>query len=438
MQKAQNHFIDINQLRIGLYVHLDLGWMDHPFTTSNFKIKDDGQVDKIKKTGLKRLRYDPSRSDCEPLPVADEAKSVVEVAKPKEVPTIDASVQQEQMNIASPAVSKQEQRINRLLQLHKAMDESEKRFLSAGNTARQSLKNIVAQPKQAIEAAELLVNEMVDSALGESEIAVLAVNGNRSNDSNYVHSLNVTVLALMMARSLDMTEEDARLLGVAALFHDVGKIEVSDKILLKKEPLTQSEQANYELHAEIGGRIAKQAGMSDRIATIITQHHECADSTGYPKHLKSELTDRLSSLLAVTNGYDNLCNPTNVQLAKTPYEALAYMFAHQRSKYDDTYLKHLIKSLGIYPPGSIVQLSNGLYGVVVAVNPTHPLRPVIMMHDTQAAKHPPPIVNLQEETNISISICLRPNQLPEDALEYLNPRKRISYFIDTSLDAKPS
>ena len=67
MPTNQPSFIEIDQLCVGLYVHLDLGWMDHPFTLSNFKIKDEEQISKIKKTGLKKLRYDPTRSDCEPF-----------------------------------------------------------------------------------------------------------------------------------------------------------------------------------------------------------------------------------------------------------------------------------------------------------------------------------------------------------------------------------
>ena len=68
MRTNAPNFIDVSQLRIGLYVHLDLGWMDHPFTLSNFKLNDEKQIDTIQKIGLKKLRYDPKRSDCEPLP----------------------------------------------------------------------------------------------------------------------------------------------------------------------------------------------------------------------------------------------------------------------------------------------------------------------------------------------------------------------------------
>jgi hypothetical protein len=120
-------------------------------------------------------------------------------------------------------------------------------------------------------------------------------------------------------------------------------------------------------------------------------------------------------------------------LAKTPYEALAYMYANQRSKFDEPLLKSLIKSLGIYPPGSVVQLSTGVHAVVISVNPGKPLRPFVMLHDPLAKRQEPLILDLREEPNTNISICLRPNQLPPDVLDYLNPRKRISYFIDADL-----
>ena len=476
IMQNNNYFIEVGQLRVGLFVHLDLGWMDHPFTVSNFKLKDEDQISKIKKIGLKKLRYDPKRSDCEPLPIvqhvteksisdsASELSGVEPLTTAEPLPGINDSVENNINtsgviieNGAGPAAEAaleagmalttthqelsaeliQQQRTERLRQLHRLLDESEKKFMLAGNTTRMATKNILSQPKQSLEQAEKLVNDMTDCALNESEIAIHAINGNRSDDSNYVHSLNVTVLSLMMARSLSISEEDTRQLGMAALFHDIGKIEVPDKILMKVDPLTKSEQAYYEQHSELGARIVKQVGMSDRIARVVMQHHENADGTGYPKHLKLEETDPLARVVSLISSYDNLCNPKNMLTAKTPYEALAHMFAHQRSKFDESLLKHLIKSLGIYPPGSIVQLSNGLHGVVISVNPNKPLRPFVMVHDALTERHSPQIIDLREELSINICVCLRPHQLPEEALRYLNPRKRVSYFIDTDLVTAP-
>ena len=424
-------FTDVSQLCVGLYVHLDLGWMDHPFPTSNFKIKDAEQIANIQKIGMKRIRYAPERSDCEPLSPVEE-KPIVESTTHR--PDISIASDKLVETKASTIEATQEKRVERLHQMHQAMEVCEKKFIDAGNTTKQVLKDLLLQPKQSIAQAEHMMNDMVNSALGESEMAINAINGARSDDTNYVHSLNVTVLALMMARSLNMSEEESRQLGMACLFHDIGKSELSDKITLKKEPLTTSEQLYYEQHSELGARIAKEAGMPNAVVNIIMQHHEYADGTGYPKRLKAEQTHPLARLLAIINAYDNLCNPQNIALAKTPYEALAHMFANQRSKFDDVLLNHLIKSLGVYPPGSIVQLSNGLYGVVVAANPPTPLRPVVMLYDAHHVnKHKPLIVSLREDKSLNINLCVRPNQLPKDALNYLNPRKRISYFFDADL-----
>jgi putative nucleotidyltransferase with HDIG domain len=423
MQINQPHVIDVGQLQVGLYVHLDLGWMDHPFTVSNFKIKDEEQITKIKKTGLKKLRYDPTRSDCLPLPTPATVAATL-------VKSVISNDTDSEVDSKSQAAAKNE----RLKQLHRAIDENEKKFIIASDLSRQVSRNILTSPKTSIEQAEIIVNDMVDTALTEGDIAIHALNGNRSSDANYQHPLNVTVLALIMAKSIEMSKEDARLLGMAALFHDIGKAEITDKILMKKDPLTKSEQSHYEQHCEFGARIAQEVGLPVRIGKIILQHHECVDGSGYPKHLKAEQIDPLSSLIALVNSYDNLCNPNNFLLAKTPYEALAYLYAHQRSKHDDTLLKRLIKSLGIYPPGSIVQLSTGVHAIVISVNPNKPLRPYVMLHDRLATRKEPLILDLREEPSISISCCLRPNQLPADVLDYLNPRKRISYFmeIDTS------
>jgi putative nucleotidyltransferase with HDIG domain len=273
---------------------------------------------------------------------------------------------------------------------------------------------------------------MVDTALMEGDVAIHALNGNASTDKNYQQALNVTVLSLMMAKSIEMSKEDLRLLGIAAMFHDIGKTEIASNILNKKEPLTRSEQAHYEMHSEIGARIAREVGLPSRVAKIILQHHEHADGTGYPDRLKADEIDPLARLVALANCYDDLCNPLDFKESKTPYEALAFMYAHQRSKYDETLLKHLIKELGIYPPGSIVLLSTGVHGIIISSNPNKPLRPYVMVHDPLVNRQNPRIIDLRDEPKINILSCLRVNQLPPEVAHYLNPRTKISYFIEVN------
>lgn len=412
----QAHKILPSQLCVGLFVHLDLGWMDHPFAFSNFKIQDDAQLEKIKALNLKHVRYDPNRSDVKPLPVT-EAPIANEITSTNVKPKpFDNSFKQQ-----------------RLIELHHAIDENEKKFLQASNIARESTRNFLTEPKKAIEQADSLVQEMAEVALTEGDIAIHAINGNRSSDANYQHSINVLVLSLMMSKTLDLSREDAKALGLAAIFHDIGKLKVSDKVLLKKEPLNKTEQMHYEEHCAIGAQLAMTAGLSTDVCRLIFQHHELIDGSGYPKQLSGDDIDPLSRLLSLVNAYDNLCNPMNIDLAKTPYEALGYLFTHKRNQYDQPILKRMIKTLGIYPPGSVVQLSSGVYANVISGNVNQPLRPFVMLHESNSADNKPIIVDLREEPDLHISICLRPNQLPPEVLEYLNPQKRINYFLDENI-----
>lgn len=412
----RQYFIDPDQLRVGLYVHLDLGWMDHPFTFNNFKIKNEKQLAEVKRLGLKRFRYDPLRSDCDPLPKATSTSEASPPAPVEDVPE-------------TAAVKTHEFHTERLIQLHQAIHECEKKFVNASSMVRQAMRNIRTQPRQVVQDAESLVNDMVESVLTESDVVLHAMNGHNIGEETYVHTLNVSVLALVLAKSLNMTAEEARHLGMAAIFHDMGKTEIPDRILLKTDPLTKAEHSLVEQHTEIGARIARESGLAERIAVVIMQHHECVDGSGYPLHLKLAQIDPLARLVAIVNIYDNLCNPFNPAQGMTPYEALSHMFATQRNKFDSAMLKLLIKCLGVYPPGSIVYLSTGQYGIVLSVNPSKPLRPFVMLHAPEAPRAAPVILDLSEKPDINITRCLRANQLPKDVHDYLNPRKRISYYM---------
>lgn len=416
MQSNAHLTINVDQLRLGLYVHLDLGWMDHPFALSNFKLEDDAQIQKIKSIGLKTLRYDPKRSDCMPLPLVENSPS--EAVK-SDVPITVTEV---------PAPTALDIKKAKLKHLHHAIEESEKKFVIASEMVKTIQRNVLSSPKICVEQASSMVNDLVETALMEGDIAIHALNGNRSSDNHYQHPLNVTVLSLLLAKSIEMSKEDARLLGIAAILHDIGKAEISDKILLKKDPLTQSELKHYQQHAEFGARMIKELGLPARLGKIILQHHEFADGSGYPAGLKAEQTDPLARMIVLASAYDRLCNPVNLELAKTPYEALALLFAKQRTKFDEDLLKRLIKSLGVYPPGSIVKLSNNEYATVVSVNPNHPLRPYVLVHHHQDAE--PSLMDLRDEANLNVTHCLKPGQLPVDVLKRINLKKRVNYYLD--------
>lgn len=420
--KDEQYYIHPDQLCIGLYVHLDLGWMQHSFTFSNFKIKTNKQIDQIQELHLERIRYDPLRSDCEPLPLEPQQPALA----PAAAPPPPAAVTPPEATRPRPAITPHT-RVERMKQLNEVIHKSEKEFTRDAETVVNVVRNLATQPQQSKGAAESLVQNLVESVVTESDVVLHALGGNRTGSEIYVHSLNVAVLALTLAKSLDMSEDDARDLGVAAIFHDIGR--GSDSIY--KSFLNQ--------HCENGARMLLEAGFSERIARIVLQHHEHVDGSGYPKHLMSTQIDPLSRLLALVNAYDNLCNPANPAAAMTPYETLAHMYAKDFAKYDAKLLQLLIKSLGVYPPGSVVQLSDDSYGLVMTVNPTKPLLPFVMLYNPEIPRETPAILDLSEEHGLSIKKCLRPGQLSTEVYDYLSPRKRVCYyFLDKGTISPPA
>lgn len=142
--------------------------------------------------------------------------------------------------------------------------------------------------------------------------------------------------------------------------------------------------------------------------------------------------------MAIANYYDELCNPANILTAMTPHEALATMFAKLRTKFDSRLLQIFVRCLGVYPPGTVVQLSNGVIGMVATINTAKPMRPMVVVYDQEIPKEEALLVDLEADAEVNIAKALRPGQLPREIYTYLNPRKQVSYYFDASAANKES
>lgn len=421
---SDTFYIDIEQLQIGLYIHLDLGWMDHPFSISNFKVTEESQIETIKSLGLTQLRYDPRRSSSTPLRSGRHNNVVEFPLKKAFLPRLEVIDDSPELSTAQ----------KKQLALKHAITESEQKFLKASSDVWNIQKMSVEHPDKAFGLASSVVQDLVTSTLTEGDVAIHAMNGHRIGDQHYQHELNILVLSMLLAKNLDISDDDAVILGMAAILHDIGKRQISDKILLKKDPLSVRETAIYQTHVMLGLNMLKEVSVPRKILSIIGQHHEFADGSGYPKGLHCDDIDPLSHILIITNMYDNLCNPSNPALAKTPYEALSVMFAQQRHQFDQTILRRFIKCLGIYPPGSVIRLSDQKLATVLSTNPQQPLRPFIQMI-TDDNDEDGEIIDLREVLDLNIIQCLKPEQLPTILQKMMRQKQRTSYFLDKVISA---
>jgi len=407
--------IQASALRIGMFVHLNVGWMSHPFPLSSFKLTSSEQIETIRSLGLARLTWSPERSDIE-QPVVETSTAG---SRDSESPVEEAPKPLDARQLARLALSAQMEVAQRC----------ERQFTEACRDLRRTNDKVLTDPAQANADAQQLARALLDKMLVEGE-PCLRVLGEMAGDRHAAHSLNVTVVALMLARQLAIPPNVLMELGVGALMHDVGKIALPDRVRLAREDFNASEAALYRDHVAQGLILGRRMGLSADAQLVIAQHHELADGSGFPSALMLPRMSLPARIVALVNRYDNLCNAASPAQSITPHEALSRLFAQCRSKFDETLLSGFIKMMGIYPPGSVVQLSDDRFAMVMTVNAAHPLKPRVLVYDPAVAPEDAVHLDLEKTPQLGIRRSLKPVQLPTRAVDYLKPRQRISYFFD--------
>ena len=422
----------VEQLQIGHFIRLDGAWMDSPFMLRSFKIKTTKQIRIIHKMGVKTIDYDPERSDIQAVELdeidffeedyfEEEDPVVVEVAE--EAPVVIETIE------ADPVEKKN--RIQKQKKRRVSLNRCEKAFTESASAVKNLMQGMRARPKESLVTAEKLVSDIVETAIDDQDATVQLVNMKGRDESNYFHAVNVTMLSLIVGKELGLDDLEMKHLGVGAMLHDFGQQKIPDKILRKTSALTTIERKVYELHTRYGLDLARKIGrLPKAVIKIIEQHHEFEDGSGYPNKLKSGQISKLSKIVAVTNAYDDYCNSPHNEKHLTPYEAMSQMYSEE--KYDKNILSIFINRLGVYPPGTLVMLSDGSIAGVTAVNHEDLLHPQLVLYDVNVPKEEAAIIDLSEEGDLKIEKTIRRNEVPSEVLPYLNFGDSVNYFVDPS------
>lgn len=425
MKNDESDFVDVKHLRIGLFVELDVGWMAHPFPSGSFKISSLKQIEAIRGLGLARVRHVPSKSD----PMEGDASGVAEPASDD----IAQAVEFERQQADQREQLARQQRGSRLRAQQQSLDYCERRFGEAARLYRKTLEQVHSQPVQAAGLCQALVSGFVGDMLadGESSIRLLTEN---AGEKSAMHTVNVTVISLLLGKTMGLSQQDMLDLGMAAFLHDIGKMELPDRVRWPEDNFSSAEYKLYQEHVARGVQVAKTMALSNGALLAIGQHHELVDGSGFPARLSGAQMTVASKIIALVNRYDNLCNPSRPGAALTPHEALSLIFAQLKTRFDAAALSGFIRMMGVYPPGSVVQLVDDRYASVVSVNSSRPLKPRVIVHEPGVPKHEALILDLEHSPHIGIRRSLKPSNLPIAAMDYLAPRQRISYFFERVIE----
>jgi HD-GYP domain-containing protein (c-di-GMP phosphodiesterase class II) len=247
---------------------------------------------------------------------------------------------------------------------------------------------------------ELIVEVSKDTNNALNEVTV-------EHEGKYIYTLSVSVAILSIVTGLTMGYGNNKLvpLVTGALLHDIGMVRVPNYITEKEGPLTQDEYNRIKTHPLYGYRIVtKELGLDNEVATVVLQHHESFDGTGYPRRLKGKDISEYARIVSICDVYFAMTKKRSYRDEFLSYSAMKNILGGSSRKFDPEIVKMFLNNMAIYPVGSMVQLNNGIIAKVVSANSEIPLRPkvAVVMDEFGDKLDMEKIIDLQESKSLYI------------------------------------
>lgn len=295
--------------------------------------------------------------------------------------------------------------------IQEELKRADKLYGEAVDYARSFMHDVRDGKPLDIHEAAPLVNDLIDSVFRNDSAAAAISKLKAFDEYTYTHCINVSVLAVILGKRLGYPRGKLELIGMAGMFHDVGKAVMPAHILNKPGKLTDEEMAIMRTHPIQGYKLLKaQKDLPEEIIRGAVEHHEKQDGSGYPRGLKGDEISDIAKLLAVVDVYDALTSKRVYKDPLPPGKVLGMMYQWRVTDFHPNIVEQFIKSLGVYPVGSFVRLSTGEHGVVIDHKPANPLNPTVRVcYDSRMRPVIRREVNLADDENLKITDVVNPD-----------------------------
>jgi len=342
--------INVKQLTVGMHLKEFCGsWMEHPFWRNAFVSTDPADMEAILASSIQEVWIDNEKG----LDVAA-GELTVSVAESEAQVDAELSVAAEEQREVAPVPASVE-------------------FIRAAKICAQSKRAVSSMFQEArlgkavnTASAKKLVEEISDSVSRNPGALISLARLKTADDYTYMHSVAVCALMIALSKQLNLDEIQTRSAGIAGLLHDLGKALMPMEVLNKPGKLTDEEFAIIKTHPEEGHKLLLGSTGADAIALdVVLHHHEKTDGSGYPKHLKDKEISLFAKMGAVCDVYDAITSNRPYKAGWDPAESLRKMAEWANGHFDPMVFQAFVKSLGIYPIGSLVKLNSGRLGLVI-------------------------------------------------------------------------
>jgi HD-GYP domain-containing protein (c-di-GMP phosphodiesterase class II) len=377
--------ITVADLRLGMHLHaLDGSWLAHPFWRTKFVLTDASDLSAVQGSGLSHCWIDPDKGLD--VAAAEQTAAVAPgmAAQPKvDIPLASVVTPPQDVAVPPPSVSFEDE-------LHQAS-----RLAKKSKHAVQQLFGEIRMGKALnAEAFEPLVEELTASVFRNPGALVSLVRLKTKDDYSYMHSVAVCALMISLSRASGLGTNACREAGLAGLLHDVGKALMPIDVLNKPGKLTDAEFDVIRSHPSRGHALLVEGGTAGGVALdVCLHHHERFDGTGYPDRLAGVAITPMARMGAICDVYDAISSTRPYKAAWDPADSISKM-ASWAGHFDSTLFALFVKSLGIYPTGSLVRLRSGKLAVVVKQHPKDLTAPTVKMFFSTKSNMPISVTEL--------------------------------------------
>ncbi|PKM41801.1 MAG: HD-GYP domain-containing protein [Firmicutes bacterium HGW-Firmicutes-8] len=292
-----------------------------------------------------------------------------------------------------------------------SVDESKTKDIVSRKTRTQALKclrEIAESIKHGetfeVDSTKFAVSNILNEVIRNKDMVLHLANIDSHDEYTFNHSVNVTVISIIIGVALNYDLNKLFELGVSIFLHDIGKVLVPLNILNKPLKLADEEWGIISKHTWHGFYVLSNSPeVSFDAANTALQHHERYDGSGYQQGLRGEGISEFARICAIADVYDALSSKRPYRDRLPVHKVWEYLLKNKSKHFDPYILERFIKNIKIYPEGSIVTLNNGSAGYVIKQNPMNPIRPVVKVHWHNDIELPVPmVVNLIEEPSLLI------------------------------------